>query len=256
MGALDRGGTCMIAAIDAPFREELFVAHSIPPRTVLFGRFEVEAKIADGTIATVYRARDLATSAEVALKVFDPLRGADPIAQRRFERELAALSRIEHPGAARGFDLLHGHGLDVLVLEYVEGESLATRLLRGPLRAREALELALKLADALDAMHRSDIVHRDLKPENIVLHPERGPVILDFGVAWLSSAMTLTRTGAIVGSPRYLAPEAFGASGTDQRVDIYALGAILFECLTGAPFRKAESVAELAAESDNAVVPS
>lgn len=244
-----------IDATESSSDGEQHIAHAIPAGTVLFGRYAVESKLAEGTIATVYRARDRATGVTIALKVFDPLRGADPVAQKRFERELEVLARIEHPGVARGFDLLHGHGLDALVLEYVEGESLSARLLRGPLDPDEAINLALAVADALQTTHEAGVIHRDLKPSNIVLHPERGPVILDFGVAWLSSAMTLTRTGAIVGSPRYLAPEAFGAAGTDQRADLYSLGAILYECVTGSPFRTAESVAELASDGGSPEAP-
>lgn len=225
-----------------------FSTHAIPPGTVLFERYEVLSKHAEGAVASVYRAEDLASKQHVALKVFDPLRSADPVARQRFFREFEVLSRINHPGVGRSLRFEESEAFDVLVLEFVEGESLELRLARGRLEIEEASRIAVALGDALSACHEAGVVHRDLKPANIVLHPERGPVVLDFGVAWFSSAMTLTRTGAIVGSPRYLAPEMFKSTDVDERVDIYALGAILFEGLAGRPVREADSMAELAAQ--------
>src|SRR5207237_3530008 len=103
-----------------------------------------------------------------------------------------------------------------------------------------------QLAAAVAACHEQGVLHRDLKPENVILHPERGPVVLDFGVAWFSTAANLTRTGAVIGSPQYLAPEVFSSSLADARADVYALGVMLFEMLTGRPVHLAGSVDELA----------
>ncbi len=222
------------------------VAHALSKGTRIANRFVVQTKIADGTVASVYRAEDEKSGAVVALKVFDPMRSGDPVARRRFEREFDILTKLRLDGVARALDFLPGDDLDVLVLEYIEGELLSDRLDRGPMDVREALRLAVQIADTLDACHRAGVVHRDLKPRNVVLHVDRGPVILDFGVAWFSSAMTLTQTGAIVGSPRYLAPETFESSHVDERADIYALGAILFEALTGRAAREADTIVEMA----------
>lgn len=222
------------------------VPHALSKGTRIADRFVVEAKIADGTVASVYRALDERSNAKVALKVFDPLRSADPVARRRFEREFAILTKLRLPGVARAIDFLPGEDLDVLVLELIEGEPLADRFARGPMDTDEAVRLAVQLAATLEACHEAGVVHRDLKPRNVVLHAERGPVILDFGVAWFSSAMTLTQTGAIVGSPRYLAPETFESSHVDERADLYALGAILFEALTGRAARDADTIVEMA----------
>ena len=173
----------------------------------------------------------------------------------RFERELEVLARIDHPGVARAFGL-HKHGelehgeLELLALELCEGESLAERLAHGCLPAAEAVEIARALANALAACHDAGVLHRDLKPENVVLHPTRGPVVLDFGVAWWSAAANLTHTGAVMGSPQYLAPEAFSSSLHDARADLYSLGVVLFEMLTGRTPRLASTVAELALATD------
>jgi serine/threonine-protein kinase len=214
---------------------------------VLCERYEVIEKIAEGAVATVYRAHDQLAGQPVALKVLDPLRGADPVGHLRFQREFEVLRRISHPHVSRCFALERHGELDFLVLELIEGEPLAAELARGRLSIPRAVAIALQLADALDACHRAGVLHRDLKPSNIVIHPERGAIVLDFGVAWFSSAANLTRTGAVVGSPRYLAPEVFRSSLFDARADLYSLGAILFELLAGRPVYFAESVAELVA---------
>lgn len=232
------------------------VAHALPRGALIAERYVVEEKIADGTVASVYRARDERGGGLVALKVFDPLRSADAVARRRFEREYEILSSLRHAGIARALDLLPGTDFDVLVMELVEGERLSDRIGRGPLEVDEATRIAVGIAGALDVCHRAGIIHRDLKPSNVVLHPERGPVILDFGVAWLSSAMTLTQTGAIVGSPRYLAPETFASSDVDERVDIYALGTILYEAITGTPVREADTVVEMMSAPESIEPPS
>ncbi|MCB9648570.1 MAG: serine/threonine protein kinase [Deltaproteobacteria bacterium] len=222
--------------------------HALDEGVVLFERYRVEAKLAEGAAAAVYRARDLLAQATVALKVFDPLRSADPVARARFAREFQVLSALNHPGVARALRFEEDERFDVLVMELVEGELLTQRMARGNLAWPEAQTLGRRLCRALEACHRAGVVHRDLKPENVVLHPERGPVILDFGVAWFSSALTLTRTGALVGSPRYLAPELFQSTDVDARADLFALGAVLYEALAGRPVRTVSSMAELAAQ--------
>jgi tRNA A-37 threonylcarbamoyl transferase component Bud32 len=228
--------------------QDALVPHALAPGVVLFGRYQVVEKLADGAAAAVYRGRDLVAQAPVALKVFDPLRSADPLARARFAREFQILSALNHPGVARALRFEEDPRFDVLVMELVEGEPLTLRLARGRLGWPEAQAMGRRLCHALDACHQAGVVHRDLKPENVVLHPDRGPVILDFGVAWFSSALTLTRTGALVGSPRYLAPELLESTDVDARADLFALGAVLYEALAGRPVRTVGSLAELAAQ--------
>ncbi|MBI2375515.1 MAG: serine/threonine protein kinase [Deltaproteobacteria bacterium] len=209
-------------------------------------RFKVEQLLARGAISTVLRASDELCGRAVVLKAMDPLRARDPLARQRFLRELDVLTRISHPGIAQVLGLEHIEGTDVLVLEYVEGETIAERLERGRMSAQQATRIAAGLCQALDACHKVGVIHRDLKPANVVLHPDRGPVVLDFGMAWFTSAMTLTRTGAVVGSPRYVAPELFESGHGDERVDVFGVGAILYEMLTGRPVRTEESVTQMA----------
>ena len=222
------------------------VGWALDPGTVVAGRYRVDERLGQGAAATVYRAHDDVRNETVALKVLDDLRAADPVGQARFARELEALGRLSHPGVSRCLGHERTDGLDVLVLEHLDGETLEARLERGRLPVYRAVEHALCLADALSTVHAAGVLHRDLKPANVVLHPERGPVILDLGLAWFSAAATLTRTGAVLGSPQYLAPESFRSSQVDSRADLWSLGALLFEMLAGRPVYLADDVAELA----------
>ena len=217
--------------------------------SVLADRYRVESRLSSGALSAVYRATDQQAArpnAVVAVKVFDALRAADDISRARFEREFQALRRIHHPGVARVLDFVPGEEIDLLVLEFIEGETLKARLDRGRLEVEEAVGLVHRMLDALQVSHRSGVIHRDLKPSNVLLHPTRGPVIVDFGAAWFSSALTLTRTGAMIGSPRYMAPELLQQGRSDARADLYGVGALLFEMLAGRPARGDESLAELA----------
>jgi serine/threonine-protein kinase len=219
----------------------------LPVGLVLCGRYTLRCKLAEGAVASVYLAHDEVVGQDVALKVLDPLRGADPVGHARFAREFDVLSRLDHPSIARCFRLEAHADLEILVLEHVPGETLEARMTRGRVPVGEAIATTRAILGAVEACHRQGILHRDLKPANVVMDPARGPVVLDFGMAWFSTAANLTRTGAVIGSPHYLAPEAFASSLTDARLDIYAVGAMLFEMLTGRTVHLVESVAELAA---------
>jgi len=222
------------------------VISDLPPGMTLCGRYLLERKLADGAAASVYVARDTQDDRRVALKILDPLRGADPVGRARFEREFQVLSSLSHDNIARCIRLETEGDLDILVLELVEGETLEALLSRGRQPVKTAVAMAITLAEALHNCHSQGVLHRDLKPANIMIHAVRGPVILDFGVAWFSSAANLTRTGAVIGTPQYLAPEVFGSSVVDARADLYSLGVILFELLTGRPVHLVQNIAELA----------
>jgi tRNA A-37 threonylcarbamoyl transferase component Bud32 len=240
-----RGGHTEPLVSEPPSVTAWDFAH-LPEGLVLGGRYRLGERVAVGASSAVYRAHDVDHDFVVALKVMDPLKGADPIARARFEREIAVLARINHPGVCRAIRAERFEGMDALVLEYLPGETLAQHIARGPLAEAEALEIARAVATTLEVCHRQSVLHRDLKPANILLHPERGPVVLDFGSAWFSAALNLTRTGAVVGSPAYLAPEAFASATVDERADVYALGVVLYELLVGRPLIAAETVAEVA----------
>ncbi|MFH1810057.1 MAG: serine/threonine-protein kinase [Pseudomonadota bacterium] len=219
----------------------------IAPGQQLLDRYQVLEQVADGASASVLRARDLHTERVVALKLFDPLRSGDPVGRARLLREFEILVQLDHPHIAHSVRLERLDDVDIMVMEFLEGETLASRLRRGPLSPLEVTQVAQHIGSALEACHGAGVLHRDLKPANVMLHPERGAVVLDFGVAWLTGAATLTRTGALIGTPQYMAPEVFESTLLDARSDLYALGAMIYEMLAGRPLRVEDSVAALLA---------
>ncbi|MDI1433233.1 protein kinase domain-containing protein [Polyangium sorediatum] len=203
---------------------------------IVDGRFELESRASTGGMGTIWRARELATNEAVALKVLrDPEHGAE-----RFLSEARILARLEHPCIVRHV----GHGLTALgepylVMEWLSGEDLATRLARAPLEIDAGLALVRNVADGLAAAHARGIVHRDIKPSNIFLVGRRVDRIklLDFGIARASTGSTLhTRSSSVLGTPGYMAPEqARGDGVVGPRADVFSLGCVLFECLAGRP---------------------
>jgi serine/threonine-protein kinase len=196
-----------------------------------------------GGMGEVYRAHDLHLDRDVAVKVI--LRGsfADPTARERFRREAHVLSRLSHPGVATIFDFDTQDDVDFLVMEYVPGGTLQSRLQKGPLDLDELTRIGAEIGDALDDAHRRGFLHRDLKPGNIVLTAAGAPKILDFGLAGLlhesHTATNLTQSGTILGSLPYMAPEQLRGEADDSRTDVYGFGAVLYEMATGRrPFDK------------------
>ena len=174
-----------------------------------------------------------------------PQFSSDPVRKQRFEREAKTISNLNHPHICVLHDIGHQGGIDYLVMEYVEGETLAKRLKKGPLPLQQVIKLGAQIADALDKAHRSGVVHRDLKPGNIMLTPT-GAKLLDFGLAKpanlasgapLRAASTqatpVTQEGTVVGTFQYMSPEQIEGKGLDGQSDIFPLGAVLYETLTG-----------------------
>ena len=191
----------------------------------------------------VYRARDTRLERSVAIKILPAHLSADPARKLRFEREAKTVSALNHPNICSLFDVGSQDGTDFLVMECIEGESLADRLVKGQLPTEQVLKIGSEIADALDKAHRSGIVHRDLKPGNIML-TKTGAKLLDFGLAKpavaLTSAATLTAAsspatehGTIVGTVQYMSPEQVEGKELDGRSDIFSLGTVLYEMLTG-----------------------
>jgi len=208
------------------------------------GAYEVADELGRGAVGVVYRGRDPRSGAPVAIKV---LLGADRdhVATARFEREVAAAAGLRHPGLVPVLDRGVDRGFPFLVMELVAGETLADRIVRGPLPSREAVRITEALAEALAHAHERGVLHRDVKPGNVLLDPEGRPRLTDFGLARMADSQRLTTTGTILGTPAYMAPEQVeGARSIDARADVYALGATLYEMLTGQrPFRAASRAA-------------
>src|SRR6266481_3045107 len=219
---------------------------ALPPGTKL-GPYEIGAALGAGGMGEVYRARDPRLDRTVAIKILPEQLSADPVGRQRFEREAKTISRLNHPHICVLHDIGHQDGIDYLVMECVEGETLAKRLEKGPLPIEQVLKYGMQIADALDKAHRSGVVHRDLKPGNIMLTPI-GAKLLDFGLARpvaslaLATAATLTAAtpsspvteqGTIVDTFQYMSPEQVEGKELDARSDIFSLGAVLYEMMTG-----------------------
>jgi hypothetical protein len=204
------------------------------PGVLIGARFEIESVAAVGGMGTVYRARDRDSGEIVALKV---MRGGGD--HERFIREAQVLAELRHPHIVRY--IAHGEigaGELFIAMEWLEGEDLATRMRRAPLSIKQSVLMAQNVSAALAVAHARGVVHRDLKPSNLFLPGgEAGAVkLLDFGVAYLHDAGAMTRTGSIIGTPSYMAPEqARGQRPLTARSDVFSLGAVLFQCLTGRP---------------------
>jgi eukaryotic-like serine/threonine-protein kinase len=216
----------------------------LAPGTKL-GPYEILSPLGAGGMGEVYRARDTRLERSVAIKILPAHLSADPARKLRFEREAKTVSALNHPNICSLFDVGSQNGTDFLVMECIEGESLAQRIARGPLPVEQALKIGAEIADALDKAHHSGVVHRDLKPANIML-TKSGAKLLDFGLAKPAiepaSGVTLTNAaasspvteqGTIVGTFQYMSPEQVEGKEIDGRSDIFSLGAVLYEALTG-----------------------
>ena len=210
------------------------------------GPYEILSPLGAGGMGEVYRARDTRLDRDVAIKVLSGHFVSTPSLKERFDREARTISQLSHPNICRLYDVGSQDGSDYLVMECLEGETLADRLVRGPLPIEEVLRYGAQIADALDKAHQQGVIHRDLKPGNIML-TKSGAKVLDFGLAKQAqannasasvlTAMTagkpLTVEGTIVGTYQYMAPEQIEGSEADTRSDIFALGCVLYEMATG-----------------------
>jgi len=210
---------------------------------VMLGPYQIEALLGAGGMGEVYRARDTRLNRTVAIKVLPKALARDPQFRARFEREAHAVAALAHPHICTLYDIGQHDGVDFLVMEYLEGETLSARLERAPLYLDAALALAVDVADALAAAHGSGIVHRDLKPGNILV-TKSGAKLVDFGLAKPAAPVTtadvdptrdqhLTEQGTILGTAQYMAPEQLEGKPSDARSDIFSFGAVLYEMFTG-----------------------
>jgi serine/threonine protein kinase len=232
-----------------------------------FGAFEIISSLGAGGMGEVYRARDTRLKRDVALKLLPEAVASDPERLARFEREAQALAALKHPHIATIHSIEESGGLRALVLELVEGETLADRLARGPVEVTAALAIVRQVVDALEAAHEQGIVHRDLKPANIQLTPDGSVKVLDFGLArigeshdgahasvtrldslspTITSPAVVTGQSVLMGTAAYMSPEQARGKPADKRSDIWALGVVLYEMLTGTRAFAGETVTEVA----------
>jgi serine/threonine protein kinase len=222
------------------------------------GAYEIVGPLGAGGMGAVYRARDSKLKREVAIKVLPDAFAQDDAAVARFQREAEVLASLNHPNIAAIYDLVESGKSRFLVLELVEGETLAERISRGPIPIVEALGIAKQIAEALEAAHEKGIIHRDLKPANVKLAPGGMVKVLDFGLAKtraaeadLSSAPTMasaTMPGMILGTAAYMPPEQAKGHETDRTSDVWSFGCVLYEMLVGRPVFEGATVSETLAE--------
>jgi Tol biopolymer transport system component len=246
---LDDALASMVAAPASPNTTDALLRQLIGTRV---GAYEFTDILGRGGMGVVYVARDMRLGRTVAIKALPPGFSRQPQRLSRFVREAKVLASLSHPNVATVFGLEESAGMKFLVMERIEGETLARRLGRGPLPIPEALEVARDVAAGVEVAHAAGVIHRDLKPGNVMFRPDGHVKVLDFGLARevgsspaaldtvltggsgaSSEADNLTREGSVVGTPGYMSPEQLRGKPVDRRTDVFALGCILYECLTG-----------------------
>jgi hypothetical protein len=272
-------GTSITSAEEAPplFTKTLeSPAYIVAQGTVFAERYEILEKIGEGGMGEVYLAIDRNLDRQVAVKVLPPAFAEDAERLARFEREAKLLAVLNHPSIAAIYGLEESDGQRFLVLELVEGETLKTKLDKGPMEVDEAVDLCHQITEGLEAAHAKGIIHRDLKPGNIMITPEGKVKILDFGLAKAFSGeptgtvieieksptitAQMTKPGVVLGTAAYMSPEQARGRAVDKRTDIWAFGCVLYECLTGKRAFQEETVSDtiahiLKGEPDWSVLP-
>ena len=214
---------------------------------VLADRYELNAAMASGGMAQVWRARDSVLNRPVAVKILHPHLASDDAFVTRFRREAIASARLQHSSIVAVYDTISENGVEAIVMELIDGRTLRSILDHSQiLPPSTTVQIGMQIADALSVAHEAGIVHRDIKPANIMIDNEMRVVVTDFGIAKATKDADLTSTGTLLGTPKYLAPEQVTGEKIDPRADLYSLGVVLFEALTGEPPFDAETDAAIA----------
>jgi serine/threonine protein kinase len=224
------------------------------------GRYQLESLLGQGGMSTVYKATDPNLKRTVAVKLIHPYLATDPIFVSRFEEEAEAVARLRHPNIVQVFDFSHEEDQYYMVLEYVPGQTLK-RYLEQLGRQKQsfpipvAINIAIRLCQAVDYAHRQGLIHRDLKPGNVMITPQGQVFLMDFGIAKIVGGDRHTKTGSIVGTAAYFSPEQINSKKIDHRIDIYALGVMLYEMVSGQLPFKGETTMEIIMKHLNQPVP-
>src|SRR5271154_6742384 len=234
------------------------------------GPYEIQSPLGAGGMGEVYRARDTRLERTVAIKILPSHLSSNPDAKQRFEREARVISSLNHPNICHLYDVGNQDGVDFLVMEFLDGETMSDRLKKGPLPALQLLKCGIEICDGLEKAHKSGVIHRDLKPGNIML-TKSGAKLMDFGLAKATSdfgkfparqdfgsedtttfatpavGLPLTVQGTVLGTVQYMAPEQLEGKEADERSDIFALGTVLYEMAAGRPAFTGQSHASIVA---------
>ena len=220
------------------------------------GRYQVENVLGGGGMALVYRARDEELDRPVAIKLLADNLAADEAFRKRFLREARLAAQLAHPNVVQVYDSGEADGRPYIVMEYVEGETLADLLARrGRLPPAEAVELALQICSGLEHAHRAGLIHRDIKPQNLLIRGDGTVKITDFGIARSAHGTRLTETGSVLGTAAYLAPEQAAGEEVTPAADVYAVGVVLYELLAGRTPHTAETLTQFLVRGQEQPIP-
>src|SRR5713226_8206910 len=245
------------AAVTLRPSSEAAAKGQLEPGSMLGERYEILQLLGQGGMGAVYKARDVELERTVALKLIRPDLASHPEILRRFKQELILAREVTHPNVIRIYDLGQASGVRYITMEYVEGRDLRALLHdKGKLTPEEAVPIFLEIAAALEAAHRAGVVHRDLKPQNILVDKEGHVYVMDFGVARSLETPGMTQTGALMGTPEYMSPEQAKGMKVDARSDLFSLGIIFYEMLSGvAPFKADTAMATMFKRTQERAVP-
>src|SRR5262245_22856018 len=219
---------------DAPTLIPAEEAPTLPPGTMLAGRYQIVNLLGVGGMGAVYKAFDRQLTRIVALKTILPEMASTPTALKRLKQEVLLAQSIVHKNVVRIFDIGEDEGTKFITMDFIEGADLKTLITqRGKLPATEAAEIIRQVCQGLEAAHAAGVVHRDLKPQNIMIEKDGHVVVMDFGIANSGQSRGVTQTGAFLGTPEYMSPEQAKTENVDARSDIFSLGLIFYELLTG-----------------------
>jgi len=256
-GPVGSGSAPPKSSSSSPAFEDAIGTVIFQPGTMLGGRYQLLRVLGQGGMGAVYQARDQELGRIIALKVIRPELAGNPSILQRFKQELILSRNVTHKNVVRIYDMGEADGTKFITMEYVEGEDLRSMLARdGKVTPQQAVEIVQQICRALDAAHAEGVIHRDLKPQNVMLEPQGRVVVMDFGLARSLEDPGMTQTGTLVGTLEYMSPEQAMGADLDQRSDLFAVGLIFFELLTGkVPYKADTGIATLMKRTHERAIP-